>query len=370
MVEIVKALSTCFARKQKAVLATILTVDGSVYQREGVRCLIQDDGEIVGIVSGGCVEKDLFEHAKGVMASNVPKQIEYDFRKSDDAIWGFGLGCNGAMTIWLQPFDPAGNRDEAVRILSIFERRLHTRKRYFCGTVIESEDSRVVPVGKMFEFEEDYMSSLFESGEVANMMLEGDVDNICVQMFAEHIEPRSILLIYGAGPDAKLLVDLAKFAGWVVVIADHRPHFINAIGFENADEIIVLERDAYGTLSVDKNTFVIAMTHNYSFDKQILSRVLKTDVPYVGQLGPKARIERLLADMESDGLRVDESCLEKLHAPIGLDIGATSPSEIALSIMAEALSRKHACSGGPLRAKIGPLHKGDHKRGRGFIAHG
>lgn len=370
MINIINALRACLKRKRRAVLVTILTVDGSVYQRDGMRCLIQDDGEIIGIISSGCVERDLFDYAKEVMDTNEPKQIEYDFNKSEDAIFGFGLGCNGVMTVWLQPLDPVNQEEDITEILSIFERRYNTRTHYFCTTVIESEDTSIVPVGKIFEFEEEYMSSLFESGNFANLMMDGELDNVRVRMFAEHIEPRPTLLIYGAGPDAKPLVDLAKFVEWRVVLVDHRPHFIHAIGFENADEIVVIKREQYGTTSVDINTFVVIMTHNYAFDKQILTNVIKEEVSYIGQLGPKRRIERMLAEIESEGILLNEASLEKLHTPIGLDIGAAMPNEIALSIMAEVMSRRKGCAGGSLRARSRSLHTDGPEYGRGFTVHG
>lgn len=368
MLDIVDAMRASLVNKQKAVLASVLIVDGSVYQRDGARCFILDDGTITGIVSGGCVEKDLYEYSKEVWETGLPRKIEYDFQKSDDA-WGLGLGCNGKMDVWLQPFDPVLHEEEAKSILATFERRHTTRKRYFCGTIIQTDNDTRLPLGKIVEFEEEYMSSLFELCDMDTMIIDAEVDDVHVQMFTEHIAPVPTLLIYGSGPDAKPLIQLAKFVEWRVVLADHRPNFANAAEFPNADDIVLLKREDYGVIPVDEHTYVVIMTHNYELDKQVLSVLLREDIPYVGQLGPKRRIEQLLADIESTGILITDAQLEKLHAPIGLDIGAIMPNEIAMSIMAEAMSRKNGRTGGPLRRRPGSLHEPE-EQNQGFEAHG
>jgi xanthine dehydrogenase accessory factor len=355
MLDIVDAMRVSLAGKQKAVLATVLVVDGSVYQRDGARCFILEDGTITGIVSGGCVEKDLYEYSRAIWQTGLPKKIEYDFRKADD-VWGLGLGCNGKMDVWLQPFDPVNHYEEAEAILATFERRHSTRNRYFCGTIIQTDNDAHLPPGKIVEFEEEYMSSLFELCEMNTMIIDAEVDDVHVQMFTEHIAPMPTLLIYGAGPDAKPLIEMAKFVEWRVVLADHRPDFANRAHFSAADEIVLLKREDYGVIPIDENTYVVVMTHNYELDKQALSVLLQEDIPYIGQLGPRKRIEQLLADIESTGILITEEQLEKLHSPIGLDIGANLPNEIAMSIMAEAMSRKNGRYGGPLRKISGSLH--------------
>src|SRR5690606_9827822 len=140
MKKIHNGLLYCWKENRRAVLATIIHVDGSAYRKEGARCLIYETGEVIGLISGGCVEGDLLEHAKEVLASNKSKRIEYDFRWDEDDLWGMGLGCNGAITVWLEPFNPIEDRIYAERILSEISNRLTCENSYPFVTIIETSN--------------------------------------------------------------------------------------------------------------------------------------------------------------------------------------------------------------------------------------
>ncbi|HEY2420236.1 MAG TPA: XdhC family protein, partial [Neobacillus sp.] len=149
MLNILTDLRACWKNKQPAALATIIAVDGSAYRKEGARCLIHKDGSITGIVSGGCVEGDLIEHAQNVIGAGICKQVKYDFRQGDDVPWGLGLGCNGAITLLIQPFDPVNQPDIAENLLTYFERYVSSQSSYFIVTILASENEGKVAVGKM-----------------------------------------------------------------------------------------------------------------------------------------------------------------------------------------------------------------------------
>ncbi|MGN8829969.1 XdhC family protein, partial [Paenibacillus barengoltzii] len=147
MEELMLALDACLAERQACVVATIVDVDGSAYRREGARCLIHADGEVTGILSGGCIEEDLREHAQEVLRILEPRKLLYDFRIGEDEVWGTGLGCNGAITVWLEPFDPVRAPNVAARIIGDLRQRVETREPYVAATVIGSSDPAAVPPG-------------------------------------------------------------------------------------------------------------------------------------------------------------------------------------------------------------------------------
>lgn len=351
MLEIVSALRACWEEKRRAVLATIVAVEGSVYQREGARCLINEDGGIVGIVSGGCVEKDLFEHARSVFDTGNSKLMEYDFRQGDDILWGLGLGCNGAVTLLLHLFDPVQYPQAAKHLLDAFDRRMSSDVPYVVGTVITSESELVVPVGYVVYGDE---VTLAQDGSNTGF-LHQQVKGVDVQLFVERVVPRQRLVIFGAGADVKPLTRAAKFLEWRVTVADHRLDLLNKENFPDAD-VFVMKREDYGNIPVAKSDAVVIMTHNYELDKCALGVLAQKDIAYLGQLGPRRRIERMLHELEAAGMHLEPYQLEKIHSPVGLDIGAETPEEIALCIVAEICARRNRRGGMPLREKMGPVN--------------
>lgn len=177
------------------------------------------------------------------------------------------------------------------------------------------------------------------------------------EFFIERINPPLNLLLFGAGYDALPLVDLAKILGWRVTAIDHRAAFANPERLPAADKIIVKgAEDLPNQLFEDENSVAVIMTHNYDRDREILRLLLHSECLYIGALGPKKRTEKLLAEI---GGNFSESQMEKLHAPVGLDIGADSPEAIALSIVAEIQAVLHKRAGGFLRERKGSIYNND-----------
>ncbi|WP_164553253.1 XdhC family protein [Brevibacillus marinus] len=355
MLEIVNGLNRCWEQKQRAVLATIVEVEGSAYRREGARCLILESGEMIGILSGGCVEGDLLEHARNVLESGLPQLIRYDFRTEEDLTWGLGLGCNGALTIWLQPFDPVRRSAQAEALLQAFQQRVVATKRYTVAAVVESSQPEQLPPGTqlvMQEQDEQPHSPRWSGG-----LQRTSVRGIPCSLFVETVEPQMRLVICGAGADAVPLVRGAKALQWHVTLIDHRERHASWKRFPEADECLVIPRNGYAALPVSDDAYVVAMTHQYELDRMIVQSLLPRSIPYLGVLGARSRIERMLKEIALEGMDLPEAWLKKLHAPIGLDIGAESPQEIALSILAEVACRKNGRSGQPLRLRKGPLHE-------------
>lgn len=358
MLEIAKALQQCWTNKERAALATIVDVDGAAYWREGARCLVLENGSVIGTLSGGCVEGDLLEHARQVIDTGIPREIRYDFRSEGDLFWGLGVGCNGALTIWLQPFDPVHRPEQAQRQLQAFEQRVSALNEYTSGLVLESKDPARVPAGSYLilnrgETEFGDPASAGVTCGLANNTVHG----VSVKLFVETVKPRPRLMIFGAGADAVPLVEGAKRLHWHVTVADHRQDYLDRDHFAAADERVLMSRHQYSHMSVMNEAYVVVMTHNYELDRMLVQSLLPGSISYLGVLGSHNRIQRMLDEIQADCGELNEESLEKLHSPVGLDIGADSPEEIALSILSELVCRKNARSGQSLRLRKGLLHE-------------
>ncbi|MFQ5649960.1 MAG: XdhC family protein [bacterium] len=178
-----------------------------------------------------------------------------------------------------------------------------------------------------------------------------------IEVYIESIVPPPPFVIIGADPDAVPIVSLAKQMGFKVLLVDHREAFANPEKYPQADlTIVVCPETLANTVRINDRTFVLVKTHNYLRDKEILKTVLKSPAVYVGQLGPKARMEDLLRDLAKEGVTFSQKELDKLYGPVGLDIGAESPEQIAISILSEMLAVKNGRLGGLLREQTDAIH--------------
>lgn len=353
---------------KNAVLATVVDVQGSSYRLPGARMLIDENGRSVGTVSGGCLETDVLERAKKVLASNVPTVITYDTTQNEDSVFGLGMGCRGVVRILLEAASDN-------RLFEFWRECIEHRTRGAIATLISKGEDFPLPLGaRVFMRSEENFETTFDrvdfqttdflqtvltdtfvalsenrSGAKVYQIERGEIE-----FFIEIIDSPISLLLFGAGYDALPVADFAKNLGWRVCLIDHRAAWANAERFRSADEIIVSrteDLDAY--LFEDENSVAVIITHNYELDREILRRLLDSSVKYIGALGPKKRTERLLAEI---GEKFCDKQLAKLYAPVGLDIGAETPEEIALAIIAEIRSVLANRQGGFLRERNGGIH--------------
>ena len=353
---------------EKAILATVVDVVGSGYRRPGARMLIDKNGYSIGTVSGGCLEADVLERAKKVLLTGEPVVITYDTTQDENSVFGLSMGCRGIVRILLETFE---KESILQRVLQIgFERR----ERQFTGTLISSNSDFFVG-GRIFysdveQFNFQNLPVILENFDE----LQVDIKNFferdskseirdykigekTFEMFFEAINPPLNLLLFGAGYDAVPLINFAKEIGWRVSVVDHRAAFANAERLPNADEIIVSNsEDLSDEIFRDENSVAVIMTHNYERDRNILRRLLHSKCRYIGALGPKKRTQKLLEEI---GENYSSEQLAKLHAPVGLDIGAYSPEAIALSIAAEINSVLNNRRGGFLRERQGSIYARD-----------
>jgi len=364
--QIIEKLNS-FAPDEKAILATVIDVVGSGYRRPGARMLIDKNGYGIGTVSGGCLEADVLERAKKVLQTNTPTVITYDTTKDENSLFGLGMGCRGIVRILLEPIE------KEKSLVRHFQDVVEDRTRLCIATMITS--SRAVTGGRMFYSAEDYEEE-FDFVNLPNDIekLE-DLKNDCrtfykdnktpevrrykigdddFEIFFENIIPPLELKLFGAGYDALPLVKFAKELGWRISVVDHRPAFANAERLPEADQIFAAKiQDLDDHFFEDENSVAVIMTHNYDRDREILPRLLKSEWLYVGALGPKKRTEKILAEV---GETFSAEQLEKLHAPVGLDIGADTPEAIALSIVAEINAVLKNREGGFLRRRQGSIY--------------
>jgi xanthine dehydrogenase accessory factor len=365
MNEIWTALERCRNERKPCVIATIIEVEGSAYRREGARCVIHEDGEIVGILSGGCLEDDVREHAFGVLETGSPRTLRYDFRGQEDNVWGLGAGCNGAITVWLELFHPVRHPEAAALVMQELERRKTCASPYYAVTVMESEAPELMPVGSRWRFTEEQRSQplpdvpLSEASPVPLPrdragLVEWKLPGRAFRLFVEKVTPPPRLSIIGTNADAAMLCRMAKSFEWHVSMVYHQTAKASADFFPEADEIIHVPRGHFADFPIYPDHSVVVMTHNLELDLAAVRQLLPRPVSYLGVLGSRQRIGRILEMIRSDGTSALHSgMLEKLHAPIGLDIGASTPEEITLSIMAELIASKNGRSGGFLKNRRG-----------------
>jgi len=346
MREIYNALKSCWEEGKRSILATIIKVEGSAYQREGARCLLLESGEVIGMISGGCVEGDLLEHAKDVILSHTPKTVVYDFNGDEDDLWGLGVGCNGVITVWLEPFDPIKQKEKTKQILDEIEARLHCNQPYYFFMCIESSEPDKIEVGQYLStFHQKQKKNCF-NGSMKAGIIETVIEGGKVRGFVELVNPLPSLLIVGAGPDAALLARRAHDLNWRVNVMDHRKQNLTSL-FPEVNHLLI-KRGNYSSLNLPTNPYIVIMTHNLELDYLALQTFIQCNFCYIGVLGSHQRMRKLVGLLKESLHGIDQDKMAKIHSPIGLDIGAQGPEEITVSIMSELIAVKNGRAGGSL----------------------
>lgn len=313
---------------EEAVLATVVATRGSVYRRPGARMLLTRAGWMAGSISGGCVESDLVGTAFDRTADG-PVTVTYDASAADDVLLGFGLGCNGAVDVLMHRLPADGG------VLAVLERVLSEREAV--GLEVFGDGSfRTAPLPTPSSF-----SSRSDSSGLGGLAPRKNEEGA---LLVETLRPSPALVIFGAGHDAVPLARVASGLGWSVTVVDGRSAYAVAERFPGAR--VVVSPPSRG-IEIEAGAAAVLMTHSFANDAAIL-RWLPQDLPYVGVLGPIHRTHRLL---EEAGIATAD-----LYAPIGLDLGADGPDEIALAIVAEILAVRKGKPGGHLKGRM-KLHE-------------
>lgn len=351
--------------EEDAVLATVVHVSGSAYRRPGARMLIVPGGQRIGCVSGGCLEGEITRKAWWFTESGAPVVRVYDTSADDDAVWEFGLGCNGVVHVMLERV----NTPAVSRMLDFLDARRAVRKPAVAATVIRTDEGSGIRVGDRLLFDgfgaadgrlcgSEIESKVLAHGAAALFEKKSRLAHIgATDVFVEWIGSPLPLVVFGAGHDAIPLVNFARQLGWDVTVADGRRAYASPDRFPGAKRVVTLAAgDLPQDLNIDQDTAVVMMTHNYPLDLQLLPQILRLRPRYLGLLGPKARAERVFA-----GLGVNQPAF--VHAPAGLDAGCDSPEAIALSIVAEIQAEVNSRTGGKLKYRQEPIHQAAYEVG-------
>jgi xanthine dehydrogenase accessory factor len=365
LTDVLSAIESLSARGERLGLATIVAVRGSTYRRPGARLLVPEEGELIGNISGGCLESDVADVARIVMREGVARIVSFDLTAEDDAVWGWGLGCNGALELFVEPAEKAAEVAGALR-MALEEERPIAMVTVLDSTVpgVEQGDRMLVKPDGATErsFGDERLDAEAREAALEQLVRErSEVRTLAdgVRVFVEVLEPPLRLVICGAGHDVAPLVRTAAGLGWSPVVVDDREKFLHKERFPDAAGFVHVERpdQLAKEAPIDERTFVVVMTHKFLNDKDYLRSLLGTPARMISMLGPAARTERLLTELREEGVEISDAGLERIHAPAGLDLGAEGAEEIAAAIVAEIVAVRRERRAGFLKDRPGPIHE-------------
>lgn len=377
---LVKAFDEANIRGELCALATVVSVEGSSYRRPGARILVCEGGSSAGTISAGCLESDVIEHAKLVIRTGAAKLVEYNTAStSDQMAWGLGLGCNGIVRVLVEPLAHGSPYVEALRrsceapadVVPELVATVHQCTAL--GSVKAA--AGIEPGARLFingdgdvsrEKLSDELAAMLESEMRALSRAGGatgdhvfEAHGAAVKVFVETLLPPVQLVVFGAGHDALPIIELARGLGWQTEVVDPQTRAASRARFAIADSVILASpEDAGAHVTITPRTLTLLMSHNYSHDLALLKFLLTSPARYIGVMGPRKRTERMLSELSAREASswLDDADLTRLHSPVGLDIGANAPAEIALSIVAEMRAVIEGRRGGMLRERRGSIY--------------
>ncbi len=349
MKEIVDDVRAWAARGERAAVATVIEVYRSAPRPPGAKMAVSSAGTISGAVSGGCVESAVVDLAERILGGEAPRLEHFGY--ADEEAWDVGLPCGGEIDVWVEPW----GHDRLAELARAGERAAQvTRLDASAARMLVRADGAVEGSLGADELDREAAAAAEELmwAERSERRTIGDV-----ALFVDVVHPPPRLLVVGAVDFAASVCELARAAGLRPFVIDPRARFATAERFPDAEEVVVAwPAEGFARLGgLDRATAVAVLTHDPKLDDDALVAALRSDAGYVGAMGSRkaqaVRRERLLA------AGLGEAELERLSAPIGLDLGATSAQETALSIVAEVVAHRHGRSGGRLVHAKGRIHE-------------
>ena len=367
--EIIKAYDTAVRSGKKSALAAVVHLNGSSYRRPGARMLVTEDGELTGAISGGCLEGDALHKAMLVLSQQQSKLVTYDTSDEDDATIGIQLGCAGIIQVLFEPINP----NDVNNPIQLLRKAIALRQKSVLLTIYSLEDKRNEQPGTCLlmeengnttgeipypEFQDAIMNDVRHAMDQQLSAFKNYADeHLSFTAFIEFLQPPISLVVIGAGNDAIPMTQIADTLGWEVRVVDGRSSHAKPERFVNACQVLVSKPEKMlDQIPVDDRTVFVAMTHNYNYDLAMLKALLQRRVKYIGMLGPRKKLDRMLEEIEEAGIHLDEAQLNTIYGPVGLEIGAETPEEIALSIIAEIKAVLSGKPGGSLRFKQDVIH--------------
>jgi xanthine/CO dehydrogenase XdhC/CoxF family maturation factor len=367
--EIIRAYDAAVHAGKKSALAEVVHLEGSSYRRPGARMLVTDDGELTGAISGGCLEGDALRKAMLVLSQQQSKLVTYDTSDEDDVAIGIQLGCAGIIQVLFEPVDP----DKMDNPIQLLRKAIAVRQHAVIVTLFSFQKKRNAQPGTCLLMESngnitgsipypDLEGLIMQDVKISMLQEQSffrqyEGNGIEVNAFIEFLKPQVSLVVVGAGNDAIPMMQIADTMGWDVRVIDGRNTHAKPERFVSACQVLVSKPEtALERIPIEDQTVFVMMTHNYNYDKALLKSLLPSKVRYVGMLGPKKKLERMLGEIQEEGMKVDAEMLEKVYGPAGLEIGAETPEEIALSIIAEIKAVLEGKNGRSLRYKQEVIH--------------
>jgi xanthine dehydrogenase accessory factor len=347
-----------------AVLATVARVEGSSYRRTGARMLVLEDGTYLGGISGGCLEGDALRRAQKAIVQNKPSLTTYDTTQEDSHQIGVGLGCNGIIDVLFSPLGPM-NEQNPVELLSSLINTRHPRALAWitdCNEPLESLGTAL-----LYENDEQFLQH-FTVPVIAHQLLsdlKAAMENLApqtityqnastrIKIFIEIILPVTRVIIHGGNYDVHSMIRTTRELGWDVTLVTNIMKADKSL-FALANR--VMHNKGTEQPEADYYTAVLLMSHDYHTDFDNLQKALKTNASYIGLLGPRKRSDKMFDALLNKGFALPPQELQRIFAPAGLDIGAATPEEIALSIAAEIRCHFTGRKGMSLRLREGSIY--------------
>ncbi len=359
---IISAIEDLKATNETAI-ATLVKVSGSTYRSPGARMLMTANSNIIGAISGGCLESDVFDKAQAVIESGKPRVIKYDTTSEEDMIWGLGLGCQGIAYVLIESL-----QENKLQEIAFIKKCLDTRSYGAIATIIIVEGEAKTQVGQRLLLGEDtiinnltddnLLTEVLSDTKAAlqnnsSILKEYQLVTGKIEVFIEVIQPPLSLIVFGAGYDVLPLVIFGKQLGWDITVVDNRQREASKKRFEQADKIqLSAPENVLEHIEITERTVAVVMSHNYLDDLEMLQLLLPSNLKYLGILGPKKRTNRILEELKSAGITSNAN----IYSPVGLDIGADNAEEIALSIVAEIQAVISQRNGEFLKNRNAPIH--------------
>ncbi len=340
--ELNQQAATWLAAGEKVAMATIVRIRGSSSQPLGSRMFITSANRFVGMVSGGCVETDVYEAAQDVLAGDGPLMLHY--KHVENPLIEIGLNCEGQIDVLVECLDVAlleqltAPQTRVNVTLCSPNEPLHPAPLHACvwpdgSATLPLPDEVVRDALAVLEGEKP-QSVTYPGGRVALL---------------EPVLPPPTLLIFGAEQIAVPLVRFAKILGFRTIVSDARPAFAARDRHPDADEVLALwPQEVIARVGVDARTFVVSLNHEPRFEDALLHALAGRRIAYLGAIGKRQRAAERAERARASGF--DLSQLPPIHTPIGLDLGGKTPEEVALSIIAEIVAVRHGRAGGKLSA--------------------
>lgn len=366
--DILRSYSKAVQQGKRTALATVVHVEGSSYRRPGARMLVTEDGELTGAISGGCLEGDALRKALLAINQQQNKLVTYDTTDDEDSHFGIQLGCNGIVYILFEPIQPnvPGNPMELLKRAALETNAPVLITLFNLGNAAQQQPGTCRLITRAAVHGVQLDAGLSKSiDEDAQTVLETKISAVKtyreetgnITGFIELIKPAVQLCIAGAGNDVLPILDIAAVLGWRVTIADGRKTHANTKRFLTAASIIVGKpTEVIQQLKLNEQSMVVLMSHNYQYDLGMLRLLINRPLAYLGILGPKKKLDKMLNELMEEGIAISDLAKEKIYGPVGLDIGAETAEEIALSIIAEIKAVLTRTPGKPLREKPGYIH--------------